>query len=157
MLQKNQSKKIWASKYLLLLPTIVCILFYTSSKGQEKDTDNDIQEVRDTPVKQDEIVDVPFSVVEDVPVFPGCEDATDKRACFNEQMTKHIRKHFTYPKDASEKGIEGRVSSRFVIMEDGKIGELQTRGPAVILEEEAIRIIKLLPNFKPGKQRGGKM
>ncbi|SFW63010.1 M56 family metallopeptidase [Cellulophaga fucicola] len=156
MLQKNQSEKIWASKYLLLLPTIVCILFYTSSKGQEKDTDkeNDIIEVKEAPVKQDVIADVPFAVIEDVPVFPGCEDATDKRACFNEQMNKHIRKHFTYPKEAAEKGIEGRVSSRFVIQEDGKIGELQTRGPAVILEEEAIRIIKLLPNFKPGKQRG---
>ncbi|PKB43143.1 outer membrane transport energization protein TonB [Cellulophaga sp. RHA19] len=156
MLQKKQSKKIWASKYLLLLPTIVCILFYTSSKGQEKDTntESDIQEVKDTPVKQDEMADVPFSVIDEVPVFPGCENATDKRACFNDKINEHIRKHFSYPESAQKEGVQGRVSVRFVMMEDGSIGKIQMRGPDVRLEEVALNIIKKIPNVTPGKQRG---
>ncbi len=187
MLQKNQSKKIWASKYLLVLPTIICILFYTSSKGQEKETNTQQQEVNvaNTEIKQNknnkdhkkeltkavkanlirndkvatdklyqDAKEVPFLVIEEVPVFPGCEDAEDKRACFNKKLNEHIKKHFRYPDAAQKAGVQGMVLIRFVIQEDGSIGDIQMRGPDKMLEEEALRIIKLLPNVAPGKQKG---
>ena len=59
-----------------------------------------------------EEVDVPFAVIEDVPIFPGCEkvDKSQRRDCFQEQMNKHIRKNFRYPEIAQEMGIQGRDS-----------------------------------------------
>lgn len=99
-------------------------------------------------------VDVPFTVIEEVPVFPGCEDAMDKRACFNQQIQRHISKNFRYPVEAQEKGIQGRVAIMFLIGEDGNIGDIKLRGPHELLEAEAERIISKLPQMTPGKQRG---
>jgi protein TonB len=102
--------------------------------------------------EEEEIV-VPFAIIEEVPVFPGCENATDKKACFNEMIQKHIQKKFMYPKTAEELGIEGRVFVQFVIGQDGSIGSIKTRGPDPSLEKEAKRIIASLPQMIPGRQR----
>lgn len=102
--------------------------------------------------------EVPFAVIEDVPVFPGCEGvAKNKRLdCFMEQMAKHIKKNQQYPERAMEDGIQGRVSVLFVIDKDGGISNVQVRGPkgGELLEKEAKRVIEKLPKFKPGMQRG---
>ncbi|WP_418499137.1 TonB family protein [Flagellimonas sp.] len=99
-------------------------------------------------------IGVPFAVVEEVPVFPGCEDAADKKACFTEKVQEHIRKHFRYPQVAQEQGIQGRVSVIFTIGEDGTIADIRKRGPHELLENEAVRIIERLPQMQPGKQKG---
>ncbi|WP_422084163.1 energy transducer TonB [Ulvibacterium sp.] len=111
-----------------------------------------VQEIEVAEVEED--VSVPFILIEDVPVFPGCENASDKRACFQKMMQKHINKVFQYPKLAQEMGIEGKVHTMFVIQKDGSIGDLKMRGPDKILETEAARIIGKLPKMTPGKQRG---
>ncbi|KKN38058.1 hypothetical protein LCGC14_0757340, partial [marine sediment metagenome] len=98
--------------------------------------------------------EISFMVIEDVPVFPGCEDAKDKRVCFQQMMNKHIAKNFRYPETAQEMGIQGRVNIMFVIQKDGSIGNVQMRGPDKNLEAEAQRIIGKLPKMIPGKQRG---
>jgi len=98
--------------------------------------------------------DVPFSVIEEVPIFPGCENASDKKTCFNEKIMKHIKKNFKYPEEAQEKGVQGRVSVMFTIQEDGSIDNVRMRGPDKTLEKEAARIISKLPQMTPGKQRG---
>jgi len=117
-----------------------------SSYGEEGGTAEDIDE------------EVPFAVIEDVPVFPGCEGvAKNKRLdCFMEQMAKHIKKNQQYPERAMEDGIQGRVSVLFVIDKDGGISNVQVRGPkgGELLEKEAKRVIEKLPKFKPGMQRG---
>tara|TARA_R110002049_G_scaffold106482_2_gene253842 strand:- start:110 stop:1081 length:972 start_codon:yes stop_codon:yes gene_type:complete len=99
-------------------------------------------------------IDVPFSVVENAPVFPGCEDAADKRACFQEKMFAHISKNFRYPENAQKNGVQGKVYVNFVINEDGLISKARMRGPDKSLEEEAARIIGKLPKMTPGLQRG---
>jgi TonB family protein len=99
-------------------------------------------------------IDVPFFVVDEVPVFPGCEARDDKRACFNEMIQQHIAKNFKYPKEAQEKGIQGRVHTLFTIGRDGVVKNLKMRGLDPLLENEAKRIIDLLPNMTPGKQSG---
>ena len=103
-----------------------------------------------------EEVDVPFAVIEDVPIFPGCEkvDKSQRRDCFQEQMNKHIRKNFRYPEIAQEMGIQGRVYVNFIIAKDGQITNIRMRGPDKNLEKEAQRIISKLPSMTPGKQRG---
>lgn len=103
-------------------------------------------------------VDVPFAVLEDIPLFPGCEKVPkDKRKdCFSEQMNKHIKKYFSYPSRAQEDNIQGRVTVMFVIDKTGSVTNLRLKGPkgGELLEEEAERIIRKLPKFTPGKQRG---
>ena len=103
-----------------------------------------------------EEVDVPFAVIEDVPIFPGCEkvDKSQRRDCFQEQMNKHIRKNFRYPEIAQEMGIQGRVYVNFIIAKDGQITNIRMRGPDKNIEKEAQRIISKLPSMIPGKQRG---
>ena len=89
-----------------------------------------------------EDIPIPFSVIEEVPVFPGCENEEDKRACFQKMMNKHIVKNFRYPEIAQEMGIQGKVYIQFMIHEDGSIGNIQKRGPDKNLEDEASRIIR---------------
>ncbi|MGB5699871.1 energy transducer TonB [Muriicola sp.] len=127
----------------------------TVIESTETSQEEEIIEVEDVEVMDDDLdVDVPFAVIEDVPVFPGCEGASDKRACFNEMMQKHIIKNFRYPEIAQEMGVQGRVNVMFTIQKDGSIGNIRYRGPDKNLEAEALRIIEKLPKMTPGKQRG---
>ena len=106
--------------------------------------------------EEEEDVDVPFAVIEDVPIFPGCEGVakSERRNCFQEKMNKHIVRNFRYPEIAQEMGIQGRVYINFIISKDGSITNIRMRGPDKNLEKEAERIISKLPQMTPGKQRG---
>ena len=132
----------------------------TVIESTETSQEEEIIEVEDVEVEEvEEDVDVPFAVIEDVPIFPGCESqksagAKALRDCFQEQMQKHISKNFRYPEIAQEMGVQGRVNVMFVIQKDGSIGNVRMRGPDKNLEQEAARIIGKLPKMTPGKQRG---
>ena len=132
----------------------------TVIESTESNEDTEVIEVEDIEVEEVvEDVPVPFSVIEDVPIFPGCEKQKRKgaaavRACFQDKMNKHIKKHFRYPEIAQEMGIQGRVRVTFTIQKDGSIGNVMMRGPDKNLEKEAARIIGKLPKMTPGKQRG---
>ena len=118
---------------------------------------NEEEIVEIVEVEEEELdIDVPFAVIEDVPIFPGCERVkkSERRDCFQEKMNKHIRKNFRYPEIAQEMGIQGRVYVNFIIAKDGKITNIRMRGPDKNLENEAQRIISRLPSMIPGKQRG---
>jgi len=107
-------------------------------------------------IEEYEDIDVPFAVIEDVPIFPGCErdKKSERRSCFQEQMNKHIKRNFRYPEIAQEMGIQGRVYVNFIISKNGSITNIRMRGPDKNLEKEAQRIIAKLPRMTPGKQRG---
>jgi len=125
---------------------------------ESTETDEDeIIEVEEVEIEEDDLdVDVPFAVIEDVPIFPGCERVkkNKRRECFQEKMNKHIRKNFRYPEIAQEMGIQGRVYVNFIIGKNGEITNIRMRGPDKNLEKEAQRIISKLPTMTPGKQRG---
>ena len=107
-------------------------------------------------VEEDLDLDVPFAIIEDVPLYPGCERVpkSQRRDCFQKEIQKHINKNFRYPEIAQEMGIQGRVFVQFTIQKDGSISGIRTRGPDKNLEKEANRIISKLPRMTPGKQRG---
>ena len=121
-------------------------------------TETDQEEIVEIVEVEEEFedVDVPFAVIEDVPIYPGCERVakSKRRDCFQEQINKHIIKNFRYPEIAQEMGIQGRVYVNFVIDKDGSITSIRMRGPDKNLEKEAQRIIAKLPRMTPGKQRG---
>jgi protein TonB len=124
---------------------------------QEDAIEERIVEVSDVQVEEiDEDVQVAFAVIEDVPVFPGCEGLSKQAAkdCFQKKIQEHVAKNFTYPQTALDLGIQGRVSVVFVIDKKGHITGIRSRGPDKILQDEAERIIGTLPKMKPGKQRG---
>ncbi|MFH6769898.1 energy transducer TonB [Gaetbulibacter aquiaggeris] len=128
-----------------------------STESNQNDKIAPVIAVADVSVEEvDEDVEVPFSVIEDVPVFPGCENGskTEKRNCFQLKMEEHVAKNFKYPEPALDLGIQGKVFIIFVIDQDGFVSSIRSRGPDKILEQEAERIIKLLPKMIPGKQRG---
>lgn len=126
----------------------------TDILSTESDPDTEIIDVEDIAVIDNEPEpEVNWITIEEVPVFPGCENAEDKRACFGEMMQKHVKKVFRYPELEQEMGIQGRVSVMFDIQKDGTIGNIRKRGPNGNLENEAVRIISKLPKMTPGKQR----
>ena len=113
-------------------------------------------EVVDLVEEEVEDVEVLFAIIENIPVFPGCEKVSKTRArdCFQEKINKHIKKNFRYPEIAQEMGIQGRVYVNFIISKDGNITNVRMRGPDKNLEKEAARIISRLQKMIPGKQRG---
>ena len=97
-----------------------------------------------------------FEVIEDLPVFPGCEEVEKnrQRSCFDNNMSKHIRKNFSFPEEAEELGIDGRITIMFNIDKDGSITNIRTSGTHPLLELEGRRIITKLPRMTPAKQKG---
>jgi protein TonB len=86
-----------------------------------------------------------FLTVEKMPEFPGGDAA----------LLKWIGDHINYPTIAAENGIEGRVYCAFTVNSDGSVTDVIVARPIdPNLDKEAIRVLKGLPKFKPGEQRG---
>ena len=128
----------------------------TIIESTETDQEEIIEVEEVIVAEEDEDLEVPFVIIEDIPLFPGCEkvDKSKRRECFQVKINKHIIKNFRYPEIAQEMGIQGRVYVSFIIGKDGKVIAVKTRGPDKNLEKEAQRIIERLPQMIPGKQRG---
>ncbi|MFI1772330.1 energy transducer TonB [Thalassobellus citreus] len=132
---------------------------FESTETDQNDAIQDVDIVGVGDVNVEEVyedVEVAFAIIENVPVYPGCEGLSRQatKDCFQKKVQEHVVKHFNYPQSALDLGIQGRVSVVFVIGSDGVTTNVRSRGPDRILEKEAERIIKLLPKMKPGKQRG---
>lgn len=113
--------------------------------------------VEDVVVKEvEEDVEIPFAAIESAPVFPGCEKGSmeEIKACFQKKLQQHIADNFVYPQAAIDREISGRVYVLFAIDKEGNVVDVRSRGPDKLLENEAERIIGLLPKMTPGKQRG---
>lgn len=130
----------------------------STESSQDTYVEDAIVTLEDLRVEEvEEAVVVPFAVIEYAPVFPGCEDLKtqqEQKECFNQKMQEHVKQHFKYPGEALEMNISGRVYIQFVIDSSGRVTGIQKRGPDRLLEQEAERIISLLPQLKPGQQRG---
>lgn len=102
--------------------------------------------------KPAELGQFPLQTHDTEPVYPGCENMKPKKQkdCFIQKLQSHIRVYIRYPSEAAKKRIEGRVFVNFVIDREGNVKVLNTRGPHILLENEAKRIISLLPKMTPG-------
>ncbi len=86
-----------------------------------------------------------IKIVEEQPEFPGGDI----------EMMKFIQKNLRYPPFAQKNGIQGRVTVSFIVERDGSITGVEVlRSPAEELSNEAIRVVKCMPKWKPGTQRG---
>ena len=94
---------------------------------------------------EEEATDEIFVVVEKQPEFPGGTTA----------LMKFLGDNIKYPVIAQENGIQGRVITNFVVERDGSISDVQVvRGQDPSLDKEAVRVIKTMPRWTPGQQRG---
>ena len=90
-------------------------------------------------------VDTVYQIVEEMPKFPGGEKA----------LMDYVSNNVKYPEEAKNKNIAGRVFVSFVVEKDGSIGEVKVlRGIGGGCDEEAVRVIKEMPKWKPGMQKG---
>ena len=105
-----------------------------------------IEEYVAPEVVEEEVVEQEiFQIVEEMPAFPGGEG----------KLMEYVAKNIKYPQIARETGIQGRVFVGFVVEPDGSISNVKLlRGIGGGCDEEAMRVIKSLPKWKPGKQRG---
>ena len=104
--------------------------------------DNQTQGGTSAPVEEEATV---YNVVEQMPSFPGGEAA----------LLKYVTTHIKYPAIAQEQEISGVVVLRFVVKEDGSVGEvIVQKSLEKHCDEEAVRVVKSLPRFIPGKQQG---
>jgi len=108
-----------------------------------QDEEVDLSDI-DTGDEEEEEGEV-FFVVEDMPEFPGGEQA----------LHKYLAESIRYPTIAQENGIEGRVYVKFVINTDGSVTDVEiARGVDPSLDKEALRVVRDMPKWKPGEQRG---
>lgn len=124
------------------------------------ETEAVVVEVRDIVEAEEEeeiVEDIPFVLIQDVPVFPGCTgNNKELKDCFTKKVTEHFSKHFDVGL-ASELGLaigKKRLYVVFTICKKGTVQNVRTRGPHPRLEKEVTDIIASLPKMKPGKQRG---
>ena len=114
-------------------------------------------EIEDIEIEEFEDVEVPFAVIENVPIFPGCERGNNekKRKCMSDKIAKFVQRKFNTDL-AGDLGLTGRqrISVIFKIDKSGNVVGVRARAPHPRLEKEAQRVINLLPKMQPGKQRG---
>jgi periplasmic protein TonB len=119
----------------------------TADDAQVEVKDQEVVEVVEVKeeVQEAEPEEIPFVVVEEMPMFPG-GDA---------ELLKYIAEHTTYPDIAKENNIQGRVIVRFCVTAKGGVSQVSIlKGVDPELDAEAIRVVNTLPAFKPGKQGG---
>ncbi len=117
----------------------------------------EVEEIEEVEEVEEVIEDVPFTIIEDVPVFPGCKgNKTALKKCFNKKMQKHFARKFDaeLPNELGLSSGKKRLIMLFKIDRQGNIVDIRAKAPHPRLQKEAIRIIKLLPKMKPGRQRG---
>jgi protein TonB len=104
-----------------------------------------VEVMNEEVIQEEEVVQEPFTVVEEPPLFPGGLDA----------LLKYVYDNTVYPAIARENNVQGRVTIKFCVTPKGGVDQVSiVKGVDPELDAEAIRVIKTLPLFKPGKQGG---
>ena len=120
---------------------------------EEIEVDLDVEITEETVIEdivfdeapEEEVADEIFDIVEDQPAPPGGMGA----------FYKFVGKSMKYPNQARRMGIEGRVFVQFVVDKDGTLTDIKAvKGIGAGCDEEAVRVLKSAPKWKPGKQRG---
>lgn len=161
MMNKAKSPTLTLAKYFLMVPLFFVFVTANSiyaAQNEDKATtvqyvDGSLQEFSQPRAEYGNLPEPPpekvegevFVVVENQPEFPGGSKA----------MMKFLADNIRYPVGAQKNGIQGRVICDFIVMKDGSINNVGVvRGVDPFLDAEAIRIINLMPQWKPGTQRG---
>ena len=114
-------------------------------KGNDEIHGKDIADIKEVITSKPTEETKVFSYVEQMPIYPGGEGA----------LMKYIAEHVRYPSAAQDQGIQGVVLLRFVVTGSGEVGDVQIlKSLDPSCDREAIRVVKSLPRFTPGRQQG---
>ncbi|WP_455591978.1 energy transducer TonB [Bacteroides sp.] len=114
-------------------------------KGNDEANGKDIADLKQVVTQAEPAKEEVFDMVEQMPTFPGG----------SAELMKYIAEHLKYPAIAQENGTQGRVICQFVIGKDGQVRDVDVvRSLDPYCDKEAIRVIKSLPRWIPGKQNG---
>ena len=117
----------------------------SSQSENDTQTESSVTDENENTSESSVVDNKVYSVVEQMPNFPGGEEA----------LMKFINEHIKYPQSALEQGTQGTIMLRFVVTGTGDIGEVQIlKGLDPDCNNEAIRVVKSLPKFNPGMQQG---
>ena len=139
---------------------IFAILLSTFSLAQEKTKDNQIIDIEELGADENSEEEIPFAIIERVPVHANCSDSLDNLAlkhCMNNEMRALIGKHFNtdLAKELALPAGKTRIQTFFSINKEGLVDNIVVRASHPSLKEEARRLINLIPKFtKPGMQKG---
>ncbi|MEN8123555.1 MAG: energy transducer TonB [Bacteroidota bacterium] len=115
-----------------------------------------VEEIEEVVEEEEVMEDVPFAIIEEVPVYPGCKGSNaEKKKCLQDKVQKLVNKNFNTGL-ANDLGLSpGRkkIYVQFKIDKTGNIVNIRARGPHARLEKEAVRVVQKIPKMTPGKQR----
>ena len=159
MMKKKQSKKMNQLKYLVLIPVLLSMLFYTSCSSSRQVTKTakaieiteEVVEVEEVEVS---IESVSFMKIEKGPTFPGCE--TGDKDCFSKMVQKHFSRNFDakLPNSLGLSAGKKRVFIGFKVDVNGGVVDVKVRAPHLKLKAEVLRVMKTLPKMLPGQIKG---
>uniref|UniRef100_UPI004047C284 M56 family metallopeptidase n=1 Tax=Mariniflexile sp. TaxID=1979402 RepID=UPI004047C284 len=134
--------------------------FNLSNKKTEVDTQL-LNEIYLNEPSDTSYVEVPFAIIDQVPVFPGCENLatnSERKSCMSQGIANHVNKNFNI-NIAKENNLVGkqRINVIFKIDAEGNIVGVRSRAPHPILEAEAVRVIGTMPKMIPGEHKGRKV
>lgn len=118
-----------------------------------------IDDAEDIILQQDTLdLEVPFTIIDEVPILESCKDLQtqkERKVCMSKEISKHVNRNFN-TSIGDSLGLVGkqRMNVIFKIDKNGDVTDIRARAPHPKLEEEAIRVIKTLPKFIPGKHKG---
>jgi len=146
MMNKRKTSIAKAVKYLLAVPIGSLLLLGNAVQASSTDLLNPFMEEPVPEIQQKRTQkDGVFNTVEQMPKYTGGEKA----------MLEFIQKNLKYPESAEKNNIEGRVIIRFIVGADGAVSDVELiRGISPEADAEAVRVIKAMPNWIPGKQKG---
>lgn len=141
MMNKEKTSSKQGFRYLLVLPLIAVSVWFGALYAEN--ADNNLVAISETAIKpQDER---PYEVVEEMPQFPGGMNA----------LMTFIGQNLRYPIDDAKSKVEGRVLVRFVIEKDGTVNDVEVlRSLSPNCDAEAVRVVKAMPKWSPGIQKG---
>ena len=171
MMTKNKSKKRNQLKYLVIIPLLASMLFYTSCSPEEvkepitkeariAELIDELATLRSEEEKNIEKVEterVSFMSIDKAPTFPGCE--TGDKKCFSTSVQKHFIKNFDsdLPKTLGLSAGKKRVFIGFKIDIEGNVVDVRAKAPHINIKEEVIRVMNSLPKMTPGENKGEKV
>lgn len=144
MMNKKRTNEIGRVKYLLLLPLVAMLLIGNNMNAQANATSQEESQTEKKTVQSSDKEEIK-KVVEVMPKFPGGEAA----------LMKFLMENVRYPQEAKEKNVQGAVIASFVVQADGSVGTVKiVKSVDPLLDAEAVRVLKSLPKFEPGKTDG---
>lgn len=115
------------------------------------------EEIDEVEEVEEVVEDVPFMIIEDVPVFPGCTGSKQElKQCFSKKLQQFFIKKFNgdLAQDLGLHSGKKKMYVSFKINKYGEVTDIKSRAPHPLLKKEASKIIGSLPKIKPGRQRG---